>query len=500
MLDDLQWADELSIGFLSSLSPDFLAQNRVVIIATYRNDEIDAPLSDLLQASAGKRVALGRLDRSAVGEMIQDMLALRSAPKTLLDFLFRASRGNPFFVAEFLRVTVKEGLVERNRGRWKLSSSVSRSIRRSLEKLPLSDTLKELMNRHLLRLDPSARRVLSAASVFGMDVNVDLLSVVCGGSVLEPLAHLRDEQLVEGTVPGHVRFTHAQLRDFAYSQLDGPSKTRLHERVVRALERMSQSDSQKASLYPVLAHHWAAACRPLRAGVYFVRSAEHAQVQHAQQDAIRFYESANDVIGTGERVDTNKGRLSRGVHERLGDVLVTAGALPRALEIYARATNIGPETDSLANARLLRKLAKAHVARHQHADAIRLFDVAAQTLNVPDIENESSERFKEWVELELGRAWAYYWTKNSEQLDLLLPTLGRLVKARGTAAQHARYHEAVCFAELRRDRYAVSRASLAVIRKAAKWAGTLTTSRESASIRFAFWFCTCTSRLSCRSV
>jgi tetratricopeptide (TPR) repeat protein len=490
VLDDLQWADELSVAFLASLSRDFLRQHRLLIIATYRSDEIGGALRRLLDAGCGERLTLDKLDRSAIEAMVQDMLAMPTAPPLLVDFLTRAARGNPFFVAEFLRVTAGEGLLRRNAGQWQLSAALKAGAEGSLEQVPLPDTLKELMQRRIGRLTPESRAVLSVASVLGVEVEIELLTRIQVEAVLDPLAALAGEQLLEPGAPGHVRFAHSQLRDFTYSLIEGALRTRLHERAVRALEHKSRTATHRPHLYPTLAHHWAAAQHPLRAGAYFLRSGNHAHAQYAHHDAIRFYQSASEVLSSApsRTAGALRALLLRGTHERLGDVLATSGAPERAEQHFSFAIDLGSAKESFKIARLHRKLARARTARHQHERALEAFDAAAHALDVVDAENEAPERFTEWVEIQLGRAWAYYWTQNSPALDELLPALGPLVKRRGTVAQLAQYHEAVCFAELRRDRYAVSDESLSVIRRAARWVGAATLSRASASIHFALGF------------
>jgi len=488
ILDDLQWSDELSLSFLTSLPRDFLSQCRVLIIATYRNEEIADPLRRLLDAGSGEIVNLARLGPAAIEAMVQDMLALQAAPPLLVDFLVRSSRGNPFFVAEFLRVAVREGLLKRRVGEWELSPELKAGRRSPLENMPLPEALKDLMSRHIHQLESGCRDVLSAASVLGVEVEIDLLSRVFGGSVLEPLATLTQEHLLEASAPGYVRFAHSQLKDFAYSMVGEESRMHLHGRAAQAFEGEPGSTAHPAARYPTLAHHWAAARQPLKAAQYFLLAAQHAHANHANEEAIRFYQSTIELLTSA--AGSAGTLLICSAHEQLADVLRTTGMATGAEQNYLSALALGPTDDPLVSARLFRKLGKTRIARQQYEQALEAFGRAADVLRfeVEGAASEHSGRFAEWVELQLGRAWAYYWTNDSRELDKLLPALGQLIKSRGTVVQLAQYHEAVCFAELRRDRYAVSRDSLSIIRKAARWVSAPTISRERASIHFALGF------------
>src|SRR5690349_13408059 len=68
-------------------------------------------------------VEFGRLGETSVGAMVGDMLAMRRPPLGLVQFLARAAEGNPFFVAEYLRTAVAEGILHRRAGAWLLAGT-----------------------------------------------------------------------------------------------------------------------------------------------------------------------------------------------------------------------------------------------------------------------------------------------------------------------------------------------------------------------------------------
>src|SRR5262249_46816254 len=123
VLDDLQWADDLSLEFLES----FLYAGAILpwlIVGIYRGEEVRASspaLSRLLGSPGVERRALFRLEEAAVEAVVGEMLALSPPPKPLSAALARHSEGNPLFVAEYLRAAVEEGLLGRDdQGRWQL--------------------------------------------------------------------------------------------------------------------------------------------------------------------------------------------------------------------------------------------------------------------------------------------------------------------------------------------------------------------------------------------
>src|SRR5262249_23005028 len=88
MLDDLQWADELTLGFLEyarrALEPGRMP---LLIVGTYRTEEAGEPLRRLLGSEGIESLVLGRLEEPAVGAMVAEMLALEPAPALFSRFL-----------------------------------------------------------------------------------------------------------------------------------------------------------------------------------------------------------------------------------------------------------------------------------------------------------------------------------------------------------------------------------------------------------------------------
>ena len=76
ILDDLQWADDLTLGFLkyqARVASAAEAPGAVLIVGTYRTEEVDpqkdGPLQQVLAQPEVTRVRLDRLDEAAVGSI-----------------------------------------------------------------------------------------------------------------------------------------------------------------------------------------------------------------------------------------------------------------------------------------------------------------------------------------------------------------------------------------------------------------------------------------------
>lgn len=125
ILDDLQWADDLSLALLVFLKPEFFAEQQILIVGTYRSEEVSDWLKLLLEGRVAAPLALGRLDKPTVQHIIGEMLAIAEPPTGLVEFVARVSEGNPFFVAEYLRLLVTSNVLHRQRGQWVLPPRAS---------------------------------------------------------------------------------------------------------------------------------------------------------------------------------------------------------------------------------------------------------------------------------------------------------------------------------------------------------------------------------------
>src|SRR5262249_48541353 len=108
ILDDLQWADELSLGFLRVFLRIEPLARWLLVVGTYRSEELRAEeLEALRRAPLVEELSLARLGEDAVGRIVGDMLAI-PPPRILSRYLTTHSEGNPFFIAEYLRAAVEE--------------------------------------------------------------------------------------------------------------------------------------------------------------------------------------------------------------------------------------------------------------------------------------------------------------------------------------------------------------------------------------------------------
>ncbi len=256
VVDDVQWADELTLAWLEWLARGARRDRRLLVLATYRVEEPLAALDALVAEGHVSRLDLRGLGSAEVSALVSEMLAMRAPPAALVDFLARGSEGNPFFVSEYLRLAVSEGLLTRDHGRWALAGAAGPA----LEQLPTPGALSELVGRRLDGLPRSTLALIEAGAVLGRAFQEDELRAVSGlasDEVLEALAILERHAVLEETASGALRFVHDQLRNVAYARVPAERRSALHRRAAEALAAAIADVTGGARVDTMaLARHW----------------------------------------------------------------------------------------------------------------------------------------------------------------------------------------------------------------------------------------------------
>ncbi|MBL9016546.1 MAG: protein kinase [Myxococcales bacterium] len=336
VIDDLQWADELTLAFLRSLTQPWFARTALMVLVTVRADEVSAELSATLASLRAERYPVTRLGRDAVGAMVKDMLALDEDVPALADYVAKRSEGNPLFAAEYLRIAVEDGVVERDgAGRWRLAARDDESY----DHLPTPGSVQELGRRRLGMLSSDARELAIAAAVLGRACEPDVLTRTASRSSESArggVAELILRRVVE-EVDGQLRFEHDSLRELAYAELTDDERRALHRRAALAVEERHGADADFGLRLAELAHHWEQAGDLARALDYLDRAADHALDTAAYGEARTLLDRLLALAPEAPAV--KRGRWLRRIGEAayaLGDVEGLAVHSRAALEALGR--------------------------------------------------------------------------------------------------------------------------------------------------------------------
>jgi DNA-binding SARP family transcriptional activator/tetratricopeptide (TPR) repeat protein len=275
-LEDLQWADELSLRLLAYLARR-LSRCPVLVVGTAREDELaEAPvLRQLLGELDGERpflrvhlAGLSRADTFALVQVVARTGMDATALPRLAETVWRASEGNPFMMVETLR-----------------SLEDSPAAASSGPSLP--QRVRDTVTRRLERLSERARRLVTVAAATGREFEFTVVQRAAGLTPVEAaegieelvgrrIVHVLDERL---------DFTHEWIRMVAYDRLLPPARPAVHAAVGQVLEAFYAGRLHEA--YDRLAYQYARTADVARAIEYLACFAEQAARGYAHGDAVR---------------------------------------------------------------------------------------------------------------------------------------------------------------------------------------------------------------------
>ncbi|MFC1848914.1 tetratricopeptide repeat protein [candidate division CSSED10-310 bacterium] len=293
IIDDLQWIDELTLGFLQFLlRGNFFERVPVFYITTHRSEEVTPELQNFLDKPAIVGLQLNRLTENAVSFIMKDMLALSDPPRIFSKFLARHSEGNPFYVAEYLRVAVDEGLLWRgDQGEWLIADREGDpDTEDDYKSLPLPASLYDLVDRHVQRLSPTSQELVLHAAAIGREVDISLLQEILKLSDYE-LFIVQEEveriQLMECSANQSLRFMHDKIREGAYQRIPAPEKQDYHFRIACSMEQIY--DPEGDDYWAALGYQWEKAGHNTKAQKYYLKAARRAQSVHAHAESIHYF-------------------------------------------------------------------------------------------------------------------------------------------------------------------------------------------------------------------
>ena len=344
-IEDIHWADSSTLELLVYLASR-VAGTRLLIVATYRSDELEArpelfaSISRLSREPTVSRIMLEALDPEQTGELIAAALRGRAmlASEQRNDVI-RRSEGNPFFAEELL----KEAL-----------ETPDRSRRSSL---PIS--IRGMIADRLALLSPEHRRIVTHAAMLGYRFEPELLAMTLGcelDDVLPALRRGRDLNIFvqdEG-LGARFRFRHALIRQAARGDLLNVEARKVHERILLTLEALPDSERH----LDAMAYHAFEARDAEKTLRYSETAAAGALATSALPEARALYEQALAVA-------PDRASAAR-LLERVGTVSEAQGAISEASERYESALHAYRDLGDFDMAALM--AGKAAICRNNLGD------------------------------------------------------------------------------------------------------------------------------------
>jgi predicted ATPase/DNA-binding CsgD family transcriptional regulator len=397
VFEDVHWADRSSRDFLAFFVRN-AGQQRVLLVATYRTDELHRrhPLRALLaeaeRAPIVERVALERFTREEIVAQLTGIFGHRPDPR-VVDDLFARAEGNAFFTEELAAAPAGE-------------------------RLPAN--LVDALMLRVEALSPPAQAALRIAAVAGPRVSHGLLERAADLSAEELVAGLREavahNVVVSDPDAGTYGFRHALMREALVDDLLPGERGPLHAALARALEAEPELSASPAGVAAELAYHWYAAhnlpaafAASAQAGAEARRLAAFAEANAHYERAIELWDGAPaearaaapsliDLIRAAAETARLAGEYDRAaalvrraltlvdaqadpmtaalIEERLGRYLWLAGNSADALEHCQAAVALMPDDEPASRAHVLGAYAHLLMLLSRGVEALELAEPA----------------------------------------------------------------------------------------------------------------------------
>lgn len=491
VVDDLQWADDLSMGFVKHLLGEALPELPLLLFGTFRSEERTEALDALFDDPKTEARVLRRMTATEVAEMTRGMLAMRTPPQGFVTFLSDRGNGNPFFIAEYIRVAVSERVLLRDRlGRWLLPVEGAGQAA-DYGALPLPGSLRQLIEMRLGKLGAAERRVVDAAALMGRMVDIGVIRQMERLSDEDMLAIADDlvaRQIVEPAGGENYRFVHDKIGEIAEAALPPETRRAMHRRLAEAFEAVRAEGEAREDDGAAIGRHWALAGHPQKAVPYLRDAADRARQFHSVAEAGALYAAAlREVAGLRAQRDGSADWHAEALalNERHGEVLALQNRHAEARDAFDRAI---AESEGLLQtlARLHRKRGKTYEIAHDHDAALNAYERAEAVLG--DRSALSGDMRDEWIQIILDRAWVYYWLDRPELIDTELDTVRPFVEDGGLATHRYHYFMALVNRNHRRHRYRVPAETLTYARRVLKAAVDSDSAAEIAFAHFILGF------------
>eukprot|EP00957_Ditylum_brightwellii_P156925 11943764-Ditylum_brightwellii.AAC.1 len=238
-LDDLQWADELSLQLISALVKD-TENSGFLFIGSYWGNEVGFSdlLSNLINELESKQVQMTRISvvsilKEDVNKLIADTISMpHHLTKSLSDIVYKKTSGNVLLVTQLLQSLWDEDLLffslETKTWMWDLNAIDAKVI---------PDDVGMLLSGKILQLPQGCQYGMKLLACIGMRCEASILKLIMikgkgfKGSVDEKeLDFAIDEGLLKKEGTNHV-FAHNQIQQAAYSLIPEDERGCLHRQI-----------------------------------------------------------------------------------------------------------------------------------------------------------------------------------------------------------------------------------------------------------------------------
>ncbi|MCP4213279.1 MAG: AAA family ATPase [bacterium] len=248
-MDDLQWADDGGLQLLEVLAKD-PELNYFMLVGTYRSNADIADTSFINRFGPSTQpIFLDPLDKKDIAALLADTLhASREKTRELAELVCRKTRGNPFFIHEFLKKLYEDDLIEFNhKWTWDLTR---------IREAAITDNAAELVAGKLEKMPPETREILEIACCVGLLFPIDTIRQI-SKKEKNDIRNLLEPAVTEGIllITGNKgKFTHDRVREAVSFSMSEEKMRKQHYAIAGAISEKKRKKRNENRLFSLVGH------------------------------------------------------------------------------------------------------------------------------------------------------------------------------------------------------------------------------------------------------
>ena len=229
-MDDIQWADSAALDVIHTILSDTMG-SCMFFVGTYRNNEVQMDhdifdFMDRLEISNVQttKVSLTGLDQKDLNTMISDALCLYPRIcKSLSNIVFQKTKGNPFFVLEFMLSLKTRGLLQYNfhQKRWVWNEDIIRGEE-------ITENVLHLLSSKMNGLPDTTQTLLKVMSCFGTRTNEAVIGYLSESAEYSGVQDWLETAIGDGFIEKdgeeNFKYVHDKVREAAYNLIPDSDK------------------------------------------------------------------------------------------------------------------------------------------------------------------------------------------------------------------------------------------------------------------------------------
>jgi predicted ATPase len=226
----MQWADNTALDVIHTILSDTMG-SCMFFVGTYRDNEVQIghdifDLMGRLEISnvPTTKTSLTGLNQDDLNTMISDALCLYPRIcKSLSDIVFQKTKGNPFFVLEFMQSLKSRRLLQYNshQKRWVWDQDIIRGEE-------ITDNVLHLLSSKMNGLTDEVQTMLKVMACFGISTNELVFGYLSESAeyarVQNGLEGALNDGFIEKHSEGQLKFVHDKVLEAAYNLIPDSDK------------------------------------------------------------------------------------------------------------------------------------------------------------------------------------------------------------------------------------------------------------------------------------